>query len=88
MAKMAFKDKEDQAEITQEEKQAEPSISFTENEVKEVIEFVNYFAQHHDYTGNVMKFDQEYKPLFMKMTSHIKKLESYILEVKRVSKSK
>jgi hypothetical protein len=83
MAKLEFKEKDE----AKKEESIEPTIHFTEAEVKEVVEFTNFFAKNHKYTGNILEFE-EYKKLFINMNTHIKKIETYIFEIKKVVKSK
>lgn len=64
-----------------------PSISFSEDEVKEVAEFVNYIIKNAYWdhsTVEALKLGRMIK----KMDDHIKKIDGYVLEVKKVYNAK
>lgn len=64
-----------------------PAISFTEQEVQQVAEFVNYVYKHGDFKMS-MADARKVTSMLSSMHSHVSKIEKYIFEHRRVLASK
>ena len=58
--------------------------SFTEEDKKKVVEFLNMTAIHADLTMKTQKLIEYYKLLAFMQSSLLPKIDAHILEVKRV----
>ena len=67
-----------------EDKPSLPHIAFTESEVTEVADFLNAVWIQAEFKGSMQSM-RDLDKLFSKMHAHHKKLQEYVLEVKRIT---
>lgn len=64
-----------------------PELTFSEDELNAIIDYMNFMQTETCGTVPLTKMKQ-YNKLTQGMVSHIKKVESYILEVRKVTQKK
>ena len=64
-----------------------PQLTFTESELRDVVDFMNFMQTQ---TGGNVPLDKmgEYNKLSKGMVDHLRKVESHIMEIKKVTQAR